>query len=230
MKIAIMQPYFFPYVGYWQLIKSVDTFVLLDDVNFINRGWINRNRILLNGQPYMITLPLIHASQNRQICDLEINTDKRKLNKLLKTISEAYAGLPGRDLIIELAEQLFYFEGLLADALHNSICRICDLLAIHTPILRSSQLEVCKDKTGYQRLISITRHLAGDTYVNPPGGRELYSHAKFKEAGLNLKFLQPGFTPYPQKSSAFIAGLSILDMLGNGIYSTACLNNFILVE
>lgn len=225
-----MQPYFFPYIGYWQLIKSADIFVLLDDVNFINRGWINRNRILLKGEPYTITLPLIQASQNRKICEIAIHRDRIKLNKLLKTLSDAYARQPGRDLIIELAEQIINFEGCLADALYISVQRVCELLAIPTQILRSSQMEISKEQSGYGRIMRITRELGGDTYINPPGGRGLYSHTRFQEAGLILKFLQPGFTPYPQKSPAFIPGLSILDMLASGIHSGACLENYHLED
>lgn len=225
-----MQPYFFPYIGYWQLIKSADIFVLLDDVNFINRGWINRNRILVKGEPHMLTLPLIQASQNRKICEIAIQRDRIKLNKILKTLSDAYARLPGRELVIELAEQFANFDGLLADALYISIQRVCGLLAIPTRILRSSQLKTGKELTGCERIMGIARDLGGDTYINPPGGRDLYSHSIFQEAGLSLKFLQPGFTPYPQKSATFIPALSILDMLASGIQTSSCMDNYRLED
>lgn len=225
-----MQPYFFPYIGYWQLIKCVDTFVLLDDVNFINRGWINRNRILHAGAAYMITVPLSRASQNRKIYEIEIHPDEQKRNKMLKTLGEAYAKSPGKKLVIELVNQVLSFRGHLADALYASISNVCAVLGFAPQILRSSQLESGKDKTGHHKLIAITRHLGGNIYVNPPGGRDLYSHRVFEDAGLDLKFIVPAFTPYSQRSTTFVPGLSILDFLASGAHPIDALDNYTLSD
>lgn len=202
--------------------------MLLDDVNFINRGWINRNRILLQGEPHTVTLPLSRASQNRKICEIEIHGDQH--GKLLKTLACAYAKSPGKDIILALAERVVSFRGLLADALHGSIEEVCRLLQIRTEILRSSTLETWQGLAGQARLIAITRKLGGSTYVNPPGGRHLYSRSAFAQADLDLKFIEPVFIPYPQKSSAFIPGLSILDMLASAPYSESVLGDCLLVD
>ncbi len=86
MKIAIMQPYIFPYIGYFQLIHAADVFVFYDDVNYINRGWINRNRILLNGKDQLFTIPCKEASQNKLIKDIEVLADKKAFQKMLTTM------------------------------------------------------------------------------------------------------------------------------------------------
>ena len=86
MKIAIMQPYIFPYIGYFQLINAVDTFVFYDDVKFIKRGWINRNKILVNGEESLITFPCIKVSQNKEIREIEIDLSDKQYEKILKTI------------------------------------------------------------------------------------------------------------------------------------------------
>ena len=90
MKLGIMQPYFLPYIGYWQLLNAVDQYVIYDDVNFINRGWINRNRILINGKPAYFNLPVLGASQNKLIREIKVNPDKKLMDKNLKTIELAY--------------------------------------------------------------------------------------------------------------------------------------------
>ena len=94
MRLAIMQPYFMPYIGYLQLMNAVDKFVLYDDVNYINKGWINRNRILVNGQAYLFTIPLKEASQNRLINEIYLSNDPKWKGKLLKTIEQGYKKAP----------------------------------------------------------------------------------------------------------------------------------------
>ena len=107
MKTAVMQPYFLPYLGYFQLLAAVDIFVILDDVNYINRGWINRNRILLNGQPCWVTLPISKASQNRRINEISLDTNKRFTSKTLDRIRHAYTRAPHFSEVMPLIEDIF---------------------------------------------------------------------------------------------------------------------------
>ena len=106
MKIAVMQPYIFPYIGYFQLINAVDKFVIFDDVNFINKGWINRNNILLNNLPYLFTLPLKKSSQNKLINEIEIANDKIWNQKFLKTLQAAYSKAPNFSEVYNLVDRI----------------------------------------------------------------------------------------------------------------------------
>ena len=121
MKIAIMQPYFFPYLGYWQLMNIVDKFVIYDDVNYIKRGWINRNRILVEGKPFYIHVPVMKASQNKIINEMEVFVDSSLRKKELKTIELAYKKAPFFDSVYplikgkrQIASTLTFLGGCLA--------------------------------------------------------------------------------------------------------------------
>lgn len=214
MRIAIMQPYLLPYLGYFQLLHRVDTFVLLDDVAFINRGWINRNRLLVNGEEYLFTVPLAGSSQNKLIQDLRLHPDDRARRKLLATIRQAYRAAPEFAQVLPLAEAvLLSQEPDLTTLVLNSLTLINDYLGRPVPLVRSSALAGRGAATGQARIIAICQNLGASEYVNLVGGAALYSAADFAAQGLTLKFLQPVLPPYRQGSGAFVPGLSILDVL-----------------
>ena len=130
MKLAIMQPYIFPYIGYFQLIKAVDKFVLYDDVNFINRGWINRNRILVNGQDSMFTIPLKDASQNKLINEIDVNWDNNWKGKFLKTIEQAYKKAPFYEKILPIIEKTIEVQEVQFNKIiENNLRLICEYLS-----------------------------------------------------------------------------------------------------
>jgi hypothetical protein len=192
VKVAIMQPYFLPYIGYWQLIAAVDTFVILDDVNYINRGWINRNRIAVNGQPSWLTIPLSGASQNRLIREIDIATDDGWKQKQDRTITEAYATASGFTDILPLFEDwLSSASGNLSKFLRRTIVEICDRLALTTEIIGSSAEFPKGGLKGQLRILDLCRHLDAAIYINPPGGREIYDPELFRKAGIDLHFLRP---------------------------------------
>lgn len=110
MKLAIMQPYFFPYIGYFQLIHAVDKFIILDDVNYINRGWINRNKIIINGEAKWFTLSLDKASQNKLIKEINISSKDVFHEKLLKTLKIFYGKAPYFNQVYDLLNKLFKIE------------------------------------------------------------------------------------------------------------------------
>ncbi|MGC3029409.1 WbqC family protein [Burkholderia sp. DN3021] len=213
-RLAVMQPYFFPYVGYFQLMASVDTFVVFDDVSFINRGWINRNRINVNGAPHMITMPLRQASQNRLICDIEVADDAAWRPRILRTIHQSYARSPHFARVFPVVERILMHDAPnLADFLLHGLITLRDHLRLDTNIVATSRRYANADLKAQARIIDIGRQEHADIYVNPVGGQELYDPHTFAAAGLQLKFLTPGLAPYTPVRGTFVPALSIIDVL-----------------
>ncbi|MCX4193380.1 WbqC family protein [Methylophaga sp. OBS1] len=216
MKLAIMQPYFLPYLGYWQLIAAVDKFVVYDDVNFIKNGWINRNRILCNGNVSYLTIPLYQASPNKLIYQVEFSSKVDWRKKISKSLQAAYGRAPEYKNVSSLFEAILYYEYAdISDFLVNQITVLCDFMKLNTRIQSTSKVYQNHHLRGQERVIDICRQEAADTYINPFGGRELYSSDEFSRAGIDLKFLSSIPTPYQQKASEFVPGLSIVDILMN---------------
>ncbi|MCC5929248.1 MAG: WbqC family protein [Cyclobacteriaceae bacterium] len=216
MKIAIMQPYFFPYIGYFQLINTVDKFIIYDDVNYIKGGWINRNRILVNGQPNYINIEMNGASPNKKIREIEINTNPIWKTKLLKKIEQNYSKAPYFDDVnITIKEILFFDSKKLSDVIVNSIIKILDLLEVNTKIERTSAHYGNNALRGENRVIDICVKENATTYINSIGGIELYNKERFKNAGVELLFLKSNELKYSQqlKNNIFIPKLSIIDTL-----------------
>jgi hypothetical protein len=214
MKLAIMQPYFLPYIGYWQLIHAVDTFVILDDVNFISRKYINRNNLLLNGQAHLFSISLEKASQNRLINEININFPSKEREKFLKTIQSAYKKAPCFKDVYPLIENMVCFSEInLSKFIEHSLRKICAYLGINTVIAVSSEIEKDESLKAQARIIEICQRLKATTYINPPGGKSLYVPEDFQRQGIELRFLQPGKIEYRQFGAEFIPNLSILDVL-----------------
>jgi hypothetical protein len=215
MKVAVMQPYFLPYIGYWQLISSVEAFVILDDVNYINRGWIARNRIAQSGVPLWLTLPLQGASQNKLIYTLDIAPDDGWRSRTLRTVRHAYGRAPCYQAIYGLfADLLGEAQGNLSSFLEGTIRRVLRFLDIEVEIIPTSRIIPKRGLKGSQRIIDICRSIGATEYVNLPGGVNLYHPAAFDEAGILLKVLRPQLEN-ARLSSGANAGevLSILDVL-----------------
>ncbi|TIH18052.1 hypothetical protein D0S45_05725 [Marinifilum sp. JC120] len=216
MRLAIMQPYFFPYVGYFQLIDRVDKFVVLDDVNFITRGWVNRNQILLGGKPSMFSLPLEKASQNKLICEIEIAGGyERWAQKFLKTIKHAYKSAPFFETAYEevVRESLNTSERNLSAFIVATLKIICSYCKIQTDIIETSRLYPKADLTGADRIIDICRRCQATTYINPSGGSELYDVEVFAKHGIELQFFDPVISEYSHGGVEFISHLSIVDLI-----------------
>jgi len=213
MKTAIMQPYFFPYIGYFQLINAADKFIILDDVNYINKGWINRNNILVNNKKTLFTLPLKNASQNKLINEVSISEDKKWSEKFLKTIMFSYKKAPFFSETFFLIEKILNFENeLLSFFLYNSIKKTCAYLEINTEIIETSVGYNSKFKAD-DKIIDICKKENTNTYINPIGGQKLYSREKFMQNGINLFFLQTNEIKYKQFHVDFIPFLSIIDLM-----------------
>jgi hypothetical protein len=214
MRVASMQPYMLPYLGYFQLLHSVDTFVLLDDVAFINKGWINRNQLLVNGAAHLFTIPLAGSSQNKLIQDLRLHPDDRARRKLLATIRQAYRAAPEFGRVFPLVEAVLLSQELdLTTLVISSLSLINSYVGLPVPLVRSSALAKSSQATGQARIIAICQSLGASEYVNMAGGAALYAAPDFAAQGLKLTFLAPTLPPYPQGSGAFVPGLSIVDVL-----------------
>jgi hypothetical protein len=213
-KLAIMQPYFLPYLGYFQLMAKVDAFVLYDDVNFINRGWINRNRININGEAHMLTVPLVRASQNRLICDIDISADTLWRGKILKSIQQAYARSSQFASVFPLVERIVQHPAQnLSAYLLNSLTMLRDHLGLKTEIVSTSRCYDNANLKAQARIIDICLRERADLYINSIGGVELYEGCQFAERGLKLSFLAPSLAPYSTANTPFVPGLSIIDVM-----------------
>ena len=213
MKIGIMQPYFFPYLGYWQLINAVDKYVVYDDVNYIKGGWISRNNILLNGEKHLVTLPLEGASPNKKINEVMVTSNEKVIEKFLRIIQSAYAKAPYFKDVYSMVEKLIEVSCPISELNYYSIIRVCDYLNIQTTILLSSELEKNNGLKGQDKVIDIVKRLGGDTYYNAIGGKELYDATVFQTNQIDLKFLRMGDIRYKQFVNDFVPALSIIDIL-----------------
>lgn len=214
IKLAVMQPYLFPYIGYFQLINAVDKFVIYDDVNFINKGWINRNRILVNGKAYLFTVPLKDASQNKLIRDIEVADDGNWRSKFLKTIEMSYKKAPYYDSIFPIISKIILSASKsISELIKQSIIEINQYLSIGTIIQDSSTIYDNRHLKAEDRIIDICRKEGADQYINPSGGTDLYSKERFKEEGIELLFLKPKPVNYKQFDNDFVPWLSIIDVL-----------------
>lgn len=214
MTIAIMQPYIFPYIGYFQLINAVDKFIIYDDVNFINKGWINRNRILVSGQPHLLTIPLKDASQNKLILEVELLNSDPWRKKLLKTIQQSYQKAPNYQTVFPVIEDVVNFETNSIAALNlYALKKICNLMKIETEIVPSSSVYNNSQLKAQERILDICKQENADSYINPIGGMELYERTKFEKEGIRLNFIQSIGSPYSQFKNAFVPWLSIIDIL-----------------
>ena len=211
MKIAVMQPYFFPYIGYWQLINSVDIFIIYDDVNFIKRGYINRNNILINNVKHLFTLALIKSSQNKKINEILIGENNKKI---LRTIEQSYLKAPFFHDIFPIIEDIFSNkEKDLSKFLGNSLQILSKYLDINTKFEYSSMIENDKSLQAQDRLIEISKILNATDYINAIGGEQLYDKNAFSDAGINLSFIQTELINYKQFNNKFIPNLSIIDVM-----------------
>ena len=214
MKLAIMQPYIFPYIGYFQLIKAVDKFVIYDDVNFINRGWINRNRILVNGKDSLFTIPLKEASQNKLINEIEVNWDDAWKSKWLKTLEQSYKKAPFFQQVLPIIEQTLGQEKtIFSEIIVENLRLINAYLGITTEIISSSSIYQNTELKAQTRIVDICLQEKANHYINPIGGIELYQKEVFEEKGMQLNFIKSKPVQYPQLKNEFVPWLSILDVL-----------------
>jgi len=214
MKMAIMQPYLFPYLGYFKLLSEVNRFVFLDDVNFINKGWINRNRLLFSGGVRYFTVPLSHASQNARICEIQVSSDKSWKKKFEASILQSYSKAPCFEQVFSLVSSvLFGDHTMISEMAKESVLRVSEYLSLPVEFVSTSGIYQNQTLKAEDRILDICRHEKSSVYVNLSGGRGLYSAANFAVDGIELVFVDPKLPEYPQFSPSFEPGLSIIDVL-----------------
>ncbi|MFC5520596.1 WbqC family protein [Polaromonas jejuensis] len=213
MKAAIMQPYFLPYIGYFQLISSVDLFVVYDNIKYTKKGWINRNRMLQNGKDVMFSLPLKSDSDYLDVWERELAADFSR-DKLLNQFKGAYRRAPYFAQAFPLIEQIVrHDEPNLFKFIHNSIVRTCEHLGITTEIRISSDIAIDHNLKNQEKVLALCEAVGASTYVNAIGGMELYSRAEFRTLDIELKFIESKPFKYAQFDNEFVPWLSIIDVL-----------------
>jgi len=215
MTIAIMQPYLFPYIGYWQLIQAVDTFVIYDNIQFTKKGWFHRNNILLNGKKTLFSIPLKKDSDYLDVVDRVLSDDSdRQIKKIIARIEGSYRHAPYfndafpliKDILGSTEKNLFYY-------IYNSIQAINEYLDIKTKIILSSTLDTDEELMADERVIAINKTLHADHYINAIGGQRLYDKDKFLAENITLSFLNPETVEYKQFDNEFVPYLSIIDIM-----------------
>jgi hypothetical protein len=213
VKLAVMQPYFFPYIGYFQLIAAVDQFIVYDNIKYTKKGWINRNRMLQNGKDAVFSLPLKRGSDSLDICERELAEDFNR-DKLLNQLKEAYRHAPYFAQTFSLVAQIVRYDDTnLFRFLHHSIVKTCEHLGIFTEIRVSSGIPIDHTLKSQDKVLALCKAAGATTYVNPIGGMELYSKDIFRKSGIDLQFIQSTPFEYPQFGDPFVPWLSIVDVM-----------------
>ena len=208
-----MQPYFLPYIGYFQLISAVDTFVVYDDVKYTKKGWINRNRYLVDGHDAVFSLPLKGDADHLDVRDRRLAPDFRR-DRLLNRLGEAYRRAPCFARVFPLLERIVrYDDDNLFGFLHHSIVQVCAGLGIGTRLRVSSGFDIDPALRHQDRVLALCEAAGADTYVNASGGTALYSHEAFRARGITLRFIASRPIEYAQFGAPFVPWLSIVDVM-----------------
>ena len=208
-----MQPYFLPYIGYWQLLAAVDRFVVYDNIQYAKKGWINRNRFLRNGADAIFTVPLKKGSDFLNVADRAV-ADDFDPKSLLNPLAAAYRKAPFFGAVFPVIESIVTAAPRnLFEYLHHSIVVTANYLEIRTPIVVSSAVTIDHDLKADRKVLALCTALGATRYVNAIGGRELYSVPAFAGQGIELKFMQSRPIVYAQYSNPFVPGLSIVDVM-----------------
>lgn len=208
-----MQPYFLPYIGYYQLIAAVDVFVVYDNIKYTKKGWINRNRFLQNGADAMFSLPLKKDSDSLDVAQRELSADFDRA-KLLNQLKGAYRRAPYFAQTFPLLERIVSCkEKNLFCYLHHSLLEMCRYLGIGTELIISSRIAIDHELKAQDKVLALCSALGADKYINTIGGTELYAQDAFCERGIDLQFIRSTPFEYKQFDAPFVPWLSIVDVL-----------------
>jgi len=213
MKVGIMQPYFLPYIGYWQLLNAVDVFVIYDNIQYTKKGWFNRNRCLLNGKDELFSINLKKDSDFLNVNERFLSSEYRR-NKLIAIFQNAYCKAPmNKEVMPFFGEIINCQEENLFKYIYNSVIKICEYLDIKTKIVISSSVNIDHSLKAENKVLAFCKGLGAEIYINSIGGIELYSKEMFKEQGIELNFIKSKPIVYKQFDNEFVANLSILDVM-----------------
>lgn len=224
MKLGIMQPYFLPYIGYFQLLAAVDQFIMYDNVKYTKKGWINRNRMLLNGRDALFSLPLKKDSDSLHVIERELATEFDR-NKLLNQFKGAYGGAPQFELTYPVLERIVQHEEVnLFRYIHYSIVHLCKYLGIDTEIRISSEICIDHELRGKDKVLALCKATGATIYVNTIGGVGLYAKGDFRSQEIDLQFMEARPPEYTQLDNKFVPSLSIVDVLMFNPKEVVCAN------
>ena len=215
MKLAIMQPYFMPYIGYFQLINAVDVFVVYDNIKFIKKGWFHRNRILVNGRDKMFSVPIKKDSDYLYVVQRELadSFDNEK-KKIIRQIKAAYQKAPYYKEVLPVVEECFqYGSGNLFDFIYSSLKLMTQSLRIDTKIIISSAIDINHSQKSQDKVLAICKNINADIYLNAIGGQALYAAEGFRNEGIELRFIETKPIEYKQFDDEFVPWLSIIDVM-----------------
>lgn len=216
MKLAIMQPYFFPYIGYFQLIRAADKFVIYDNIKFTKKGWFHRNKLSFNKKVEYFTINIKNDSDYLDAKDRVISPIyfEKEVPKILRKIEQSYKKAPYFNEVFPWLKNVFqYEEENLFNYIHNSIKETVKYLNINTEIIISSSLPINYNLKNKWKIFDIYNYLQADLYINPIGGKKIYDIDDFKKHKVNLKFLESNMPKYKQFNEEFIPYLSIIDVM-----------------
>lgn len=214
-RVAIMQPYFMPYIGYFQLINSVDEFVIYDTIQYTKKGWINRNRILVNGKDYLITIPIKKGSDYLDVNQRYLaDTKTVDLKRILQVLETTYKRAPYFTDAFPIIEKCILNDKInLFEFIYDSVIDLISYLNIKTKITKSSEIQIDHTLRSNNKVLAICKEQKADVYINAIGGRELYNRDEFMQHGITLKFIKSNPIIYSQYKNDFVPWLSIIDVL-----------------
>ena len=213
MRIAIMQPYFLPYIGYFQLINVVDKFIIYDNIKYTKKGWINRNRFLQNNKDVIFSIPLKKASDYVCVNERKIS-DSFNTTKILNQLSASYQKAPYYSTVYPTIKEIItYKEVNLFEYILHSIQVICNFLDIKTDIIISSTINIDHSLASQNKVLAICNNIKAKTYINTSGGKKLYKKDDFAQNNICLKFIESRPIEYKQFSNIFVPWLSIIDIM-----------------
>ncbi len=213
MKLAIMQPYFMPYIGYFQLLNAVDKYIVYDNIKYTKKGWINRNRILKNGEDSYISLPLEKGSDSLDIVKRSISQSFDR-KKLLNQIKESYRRSPYFNTVYPVIQEIINYDCQnLFHYLFNQLEILKEYMEIDTEIIVSSDININHNLKSEDKVLALCKASQADVYINAIGGIELYSHEVFQQNGLELFFIKTNDIRYEQFANEFVPWLSVIDVL-----------------
>ena len=237
MILGIMQPYFFPYIGYYALIKYTDRFIFFDTPQYISHGWMNRNRILKqDGSWNYITVPIKKTGRDTAIKDILINDRELWKEKIYGQLSVYKKKAPRYRETMEIVRSIMEkdYGASLCRLIVESFREICDFLGIRKEfdVFSQMNLKIEEVQAPDEWALNITKALNGTIYVNPPGGMSFFSYEKYKKNNIELKFLQAHLRPYIQRIGHFEPGLSIIDVMMFNSKEEICemLDDFVLID
>lgn len=217
MKLGIMQPYFFPYIGYFQLINYADKWVVFDVVQFIRHGWINRNRILKPSEGWQyITVPLKKYRRETPIKDILISGETDWQDRIFRQLEHYKKKAPYYSQVLDYLEDCFSSKDTnILDLNIISLKKTCKYLGIKFDYSVFSEMNLEIDPVSHpgEWALKISEALNASEYVNPPGGREIFNKKQFEEANIDLNFLEVNLKEYNQRRSTFEDGLSMIDVM-----------------